>query len=225
MLVVLAQDAVNMCPMFEMTAKNGLSTNLATSVRKLLSQSIPKERKLILNQIIEFAKLKRSQSESLQLVFICTHNSRRSQLAEVWAQTAANIFGVNARCSSGGVEVTAFYPMAIRTLADAGFLTEYESTPNPMIQIRQSEEAAPMLCRSKLFDDVSIPQSGFAAIMTCSEADENCPFIPGAEIRIPLRYEDPKIFDGTESAASAYRERSEQIGAEMLYLFSKISNS
>lgn len=82
-----------------------------------------------------------------------------------------------------------------------------------------------MLCRSKLFDDVSIPQSGFAAIMTCSEADENCPFIPGAEIRIPLRYEDPKIFDGTESAASAYRERSEQIGAEMLYLFSKISNS
>jgi arsenate reductase (thioredoxin) len=211
--------------MFEMSEKNGVSSTLAATLRRLLSQPIPKERKVHLNEIVEYAKSKRLNDEPIQVVFICTHNSRRSQLAEVWAQTAANLFGVEARCFSGGVEVTAFNSNAIQALAKAGFLTEYQSTENPEIQIRQSEEAAPILCTSKLFDDASIPKSGFAAIMTCAEADENCPFIPGAEIRIPLRYEDPKISDGTESAGAVYQERSEQIGTEMLYVFSKISAS
>ena len=58
--------------------------------------------------------------------------------------------------------------------------------------------------------------------MTCSHADENCPFIPGAEIRIPVRYDDPKAFDGTDLMEAKYLERSKEIATEMLYVFSKI---
>ena len=60
--------------------------------------------------------------------------------------------------------------------------------------------------------------------MTCSHADGNCPFIAGAEKRIPITYEDPKLFDNTEQQAAKYEERSLQIATEMLYIFSQIKN-
>ena len=58
--------------------------------------------------------------------------------------------------------------------------------------------------------------------MTCSDADESCPVITGAEYRTTIKYEDPKQFDGTPQAEAGYEERSRQIGTEMLYVFSKV---
>ncbi|HJY11282.1 MAG TPA: hypothetical protein VJ304_00760, partial [Flavobacterium sp.] len=66
------------------------------------------------------------------------------------------------------------------------------------------------------------PKSGFAAIMTCSQADGGCPFIIGAEKRIAVTYEDPKVFDKTDEQTEKYQERSLQIANEMFYIFSKI---
>ena len=61
--------------------------------------------------------------------------------------------------------------------------------------------------------------------MTCSQANANCPFIPGAEKRIPITYEDPKEFDNTPQQIKKYQERSNQIATEMLYVFSQINTN
>ncbi|SEJ21392.1 hypothetical protein SAMN04488018_1172 [Myroides marinus] len=58
--------------------------------------------------------------------------------------------------------------------------------------------------------------------MTCSQADEGCPYIAGANLRLPIMYEDPKISDGTEEQMKVYRDRSLEIGAEMFYVMSQI---
>ena len=58
--------------------------------------------------------------------------------------------------------------------------------------------------------------------MTCSHAEENCPYIPGTEARIPVMYDDPKAFDGTALETAKYDERCQQIAAEMFYVFSQI---
>jgi protein-tyrosine phosphatase/arsenate reductase len=56
--------------------------------------------------------------------------------------------------------------------------------------------------------------------MTCSDAEENCPFIPGVDLRIGTTYDDPKAFDGTQLQDEKYQERSSQIALECLYVFS-----
>ena len=64
----------------------------------------------------------------------------------------------------------------------------------------------------------------FAAVMTCAHADENCPFIPGAEQRIPVRYKDPKAFDDTpEEKVAGIANKSIEIATEMHYIFSSIA--
>lgn len=76
----------------------------------------------------------------------------------------------------------------------------------------------------KKYDNIFNPSTGFAAIMTCSQAEGDCPFILGAEKRIPVTFEDPKISDATPEQTRIYRERSLQIGAEMFYVFSQINH-
>jgi arsenate reductase (thioredoxin) len=159
-----------------------------------------------------------------KLNFICTHNSRRSQFAQIWGQTLAGYFDLPIECFSGGVEVTEFNPRAVRALKRDGFLIEREGEENPLYSIRTSIDSEPYFAFSKCYDDQSNPESEFAAIMTCDHADENCPFILGAEIRIPLRYEDPKLFDGTIQEEEKYSERSRQIGSELFFCFQLVKS-
>tara|TARA_R100000655_G_scaffold48441_1_gene85850 strand:- start:193 stop:612 length:420 start_codon:yes stop_codon:yes gene_type:complete len=136
---------------------------------------------------------------------------------------ASDYYNVPARCFSGGTEATAFFPQAIVTLSDSGFGIDEKPGDNPQITVDTG--ASSKTFYSKIFDDEQNPTKNFAAVMTCSHADENCPFIVGAESRIPLNYEDPKSFDDTPEMAEKYMERSDQIGSEMLYAFQKaISN-
>ena len=58
--------------------------------------------------------------------------------------------------------------------------------------------------------------------MTCNSADEACPIVFGAELRIPVKYEDPKVFDGTEKQEKKYAERSLEIAQEMWWVFGSI---
>ena len=94
---------------------------------------------------------------------------------------------------------------------------------NPVYAVKFSDNNNPLICFSKKFDAEFNPTSNFAAVMTCSHADENCPFIAGAEQRIPVRYDDPKAFDNTSQQSEKYQERSLQIATEMKYIFSNIS--
>jgi arsenate reductase (thioredoxin) len=207
--------------------KNGSKTfnpALEKTIASLDMGSIPVARKAILQQLIDYLKQKFSKGETPCLVFICTHNSRRSQFAQIWAQVAAVYYGFDVKCFSGGVEVTAFNKTAVETLKKAGFdvKVENEEDNNPVYNIHFAEGIPVIKAFSKLFDDPANPDKGFAAVMTCSDADENCPFVPGCEIRIPLLYDDPKVFDSTPQEAEKYKERSIQIATEMFYVFSNI---
>lgn len=195
--------------------------NTITTVKNL---QISAERKLELQPFIDFIQAKVSASKNVNLNFICTHNSRRSHLSQVWAQVAAHYYCVkNVYCYSGGTEATAMFPMAAKTLEDAGFqIVKLADAENPIYSIKYTENEHPIIGFSKTYDNNFNPKSEFAALMTCSHADENCPVILGCEQRIAVRYNDPKAFDNTPQQAEKYAERSNEIASEMLYVFSQI---
>jgi arsenate reductase len=187
-------------------------------------ERIPVERKLILQPLVDYIQTKVSHQLEVRLNLICTHNSRRSHLSQVWAQTAAAYYAIeNVFCYSGGTEATALFPMAAQTLAEFGFkIKTIAEGNNPIYAIKYAVNEPAIIGFSKTYDDDFNPQSEFVAIMTCSQADGGCPFIAGAEKRIPITFEDPKAFDNTSQQAEKYKERSLQIATELCYVFSKI---
>jgi arsenate reductase len=198
------------------------------SIDKIISTlnvaSISNERKAVLKPLIDFIQIKTLENQEIRLNFICTHNSRRSHLSQIWAQTIAHYFNLkNVFCYSAGTEATALFPMIIETLQNAGFkMNKSSESNNPRYTIMFSENEQPIIGFSKTLDDEFNPTSKFAAIMTCTQADEGCPFIAGAEKRISVPFEDPKVFDNTPQQAEKYKERSLQIATEMKYVFSQI---
>jgi arsenate reductase len=201
-----------------------LNKALHDFVSQLDTDAIPQERKQILDLLSGYIQEKVDKKKLIRLNFICTHNSRRSHLSQVWAQTMAHHFGVrNLSCYSGGTEATALFHMAAKTLEETGYkIQRLSEGKNPVYAVKFAENEHPVICFSKTMDDAFNPTSDFAAIMTCSQADEGCPFVPGAEKRIPITYDDPKAFDNTPQQAEKYSERSKQIATEMCYIFSKI---
>jgi len=197
---------------------------LTKTIKELNISSITEERKQILHSLIDYIQKKVESSDAINLNFICTHNSRRSHLSQIWAQTMASFYNINSvYCYSGGTEATAMFPMIAKTLTNQGFMVKILSEgKNPVYSIKFSENEHPVICFSKTFDDEFNPKSEFAAIMTCSHADENCPVVLGCEKRIPITFEDPKAFDGSPQQAEKYLERSLQIATELKYVFSKI---
>ncbi|NND31479.1 MAG: protein-tyrosine-phosphatase [Saprospiraceae bacterium] len=195
---------------------------LKKSIDKIRSKRIPEDRKAILQPLIDYIQHKIEANQEINLHFICTHNSRRSQFSQIWAKTAADYFRIPANCFSGGVEVTTFNETAVESIKRSGFKITAEGNTNPVYSILNSADNKPIRAFSKLFDDPINKAEKFAAIMTCSHADEDCPFIPGTEKRIAVNYEDPKAFDGTPQESAKYDERSLQIASEMFYVFSNI---
>lgn len=189
-------------------------------------ETITAERKIILQPLIDFIQDKATNKQEIRLNLICTHNSRRSHLSQVWAQTAAAHFNIkNVFCYSGGTEATALFPIVVKTLEQSGFKIKTIATgSNPIYDIKYGENQHPIIGFSKTYDDDFNPQSEFAAILTCSQADGGCPFIAGAEKRISITFEDPKAFDNTPQQAEKYQERSLQIATEMFYVFSQIKS-
>lgn len=196
---------------------------LKSTLEALSPESVSDDRKAVLKPLVSYIQSKIADGSTPKLNFICTHNSRRSQLSQVWAKAAADYYGVDVETFSGGVEVTAFNERAVASLERAGFkVAKKANGSNPFYFVFNQEAFDPITAFSKVYDDPANPKSGFAAVMTCSHADENCPFIPGADVRLPVRYEDPKAFDGTPEEAARYDERSMQIATEMCYVFSQI---
>lgn len=185
---------------------------------------ISEDRKSVLQPLIDYIQGKVNNKQEIRLNLICTHNSRRSHLSQVWAQTASAFYKVkNVTCYSGGTEATALYSMVVETLEQNGFMIKAISTGNNSIySIKFSANEHPVIGFSKTYDDIFNPESEFVAIMTCSQADGGCPFIAGAEKRIPITFEDPKVSDGTVQQKQIYQDRSLQIGTEMFYVFSQI---
>ena len=201
-----------------------LFSDIELFIKSLHPSTIAEERKVTLQPLIDFIQLKITNQEAIALNFICTHNSRRSHLSQVWAQTMAAFFGIeNVFCYSGGTEATALFPMAAKTLQNSGFQIQTLSVgKNPVYAIKYAENAHPIMGFSKRLDNDFNPKTDFAAIMTCNSANEACPLVLGAEKRIPITFEDPKAFDNTPQQAEKYHERSVQIATELLYVFSQL---
>jgi arsenate reductase (thioredoxin) len=205
-------------------SKTTLFSEIEKTIQSFDFESIPAERKIILQSLIDYIQSKVNHNAAIRLNLICTHNSRRSHLSQVWAQTAAAYYAIeNVFCYSGGTEATALFPMAAQTLTASGFqIKTIAEGKNPIYAIKYATNEPAIIGFSKTFDDDFNPQSEFAAIMTCSQADGGCPFIAGAEKRIPITFEDPKVFDNTTQQAEKYKERSLQIATELCYVFSQI---
>jgi protein-tyrosine phosphatase/arsenate reductase len=185
---------------------------------------ISDERKTLLKKISDYIQQKIDADLPVQLMYVCTHNSRRSHFGQIWAAVASNYFDIqNVHTYSAGTEATTFHPHAIAALREIGFIVVQENeSENPMYSVKFGSPTDYVSCFSKTVIDPVNPQSDFAAIMTCSDADENCPFIPGVELRIGSTYEDPKAYDGTDLQNEKYIERSLQIARECLFVFSKL---
>jgi len=196
---------------------------LANTIGNLPFIAISIERLQLLDEMAAYLLAKMKQGEEIRLNFICTHNSRRSQFSQIWAQTAAVYYGIDTACFSGGLEVTAFNERAVAALKRDGFKVVQKEGENPVYFVFYSEEEEPIVAFSKVYDDAINAPKDFAAVMTCDHADENCPVISGAERRFPLRFEDPKAFDDGPLEEKMYSERSRQIAAELFYLFKKVS--
>lgn len=184
------------------------------------ASAIPASRKEKLLSIAEYIR----SAEPARLLFICTHNSRRSLLCQAWTAALAahyNLDGVEAW--SGGTEATAFHPRAVAALRRAGFQVEKagENT-NPRYRVSFSGEGEPLTCFSKIYGHPHNPQDDFAAVMVCASADRRCPAVPGSSRRFSLPYEDPGEADGTGRETEIYDRCCRRIAVEMGYMLKEV---
>ena len=184
---------------------------------------IPQERKDKLDQVGLYLAPKLERDERVNIICVCTHNSRRSHLCQVWAKLAAMYYRIRKfNTYSGGTEVTAVNHQIVLTLENQGFnVMPLSDQSNPVYALKYDNELPAMHLFSKKYDHNYNPSEGFLAFMNCDHADKNCPTISGAEARFSINYQDPKISDGTKKQESVYLETSNLIGREMFYLFSR----
>ena len=176
-------------------------------------------------QLMEYASLFTKELKKrgeLNLNFICTHNSRRSHMAQMIAIGLIKYLHIkHFYCHSGGTEVSEIYPTTLSALKEIGFeikRSNFEEQVNPRYKIIFNEKTE-ITAYSKLYNDQSNPQGDFIAVMVCSDAEKNCPVVPGASHRVSLTYDDPKEFDGTENELKAYIDKCHEIGNELYFMF------
>jgi len=198
--------------------------NLIKAIASFSSQSISDERKEVLLSLVDYIQEKVNAGESIRLNFICTHNSRRSHLSQIWAQAMAFHVGLkNVSCYSGGTEATAIFTKVLETLTMQGFqVLKLSENDNPVVTVKFAANENPIICFSKTYDHPFNPSTQFGAVMTCNHADEGCPIVLGAEARFPIKYDDPKAYDGTPLQTEKYAERSLDIAREMWWVFSQV---
>ncbi len=204
-------------------SKHKLLPELENYISKLFqeNETIGKDRKKVLKQIAAYIQDRVTGKKQTNLMFICTHNSRRSHMGQLWAQVASIYSDIpDVMCFSGGTEETAFNIRSVRALQKAGFeIKQFTNEENPLYNIKHSNELEVVTTFSKKYSHERNPQKNFAAIMTCSDADEACPVVHGSDKRFSVQYDDPKVSDDTAEEENVYDERCRQIAREMVYLF------
>ena len=187
---------------------------------------ISEVRKEQLTTLSNYISQKIEEKEVPKLIVICTHNSRRSHLGQIWLSVGADYYGLpEIKTYSGGTEATAFNIRAVKALQRMGFsiTASDENAENPIYKITWRNDMLPYSAFSKKYNSDPNPQDKFGAIMVCTEADKGCPIISGCDFRLALPFEDPKAYDGTSLEEVKYSERAQQIGREMLFVISQVS--
>lgn len=186
---------------------------------------IPPDRQELLKKLSTYIRTKLDAAETPSLVVICTHNSRRSHFGQIWLAVAAEFYGLSEiETFSGGTEATALNKSVVSVLQDIGFDINVtrQAHSNPIYHLRWGNSSPAYQAFSKKYDSAPNPAHEFAAIMVCSEADEGCPVVEGADFRISLPFKDPKISDGTEEQEQVYAMTSREIAIQMLYIASGV---
>ena len=201
---------------------------LRSAARQAISEfdKIDSKRVATLKEAAAFIRNRTDEGKPSDLTFICTHNSRRSHLSQLWAQTAAVYYGLtNVTTYSGGTEATACNPRTVSALRRAGFsIVKSANGTNPVYLAQISENRAPVRMYSKVYSAEGNPQHDFAALFSCDQADASCPLVKGAALRLPVLFVDPKVSDNTPAETATYDERSRQIAREMFYLMSAVGS-
>lgn len=202
-----------------------LSPKVRSVCQEFEFDQIDQKRKVSLSQLGDYISNKLKENQPPKLVVICTHNSRRSHIGQIWLAVSADYYQLpDMQTFSGGTEATAFNIRAVDAFRRIGFeiIANEPKAENPVYQVRWKEGMKPYHAFSKKYEDPPNPKEAFAAIMVCAEADAGCPVVFGCDFRLALPYDDPKAFDGTELEAEKYDERVRQIGREMLFMLSKL---
>ena len=212
------------------SAEDSLLPQVESFVKERLAETaeIPEERQKELLKLSRYMATCQSAGKATKLLFVCTHNSRRSQLAQLWAKIGATRFGLKGLESfSGGTEATAMNHRTVAALERVGMeITKAEGdSANPKYSVVFSKAASPQICFSKTLTESPNPTEKFAAIMTCSSADESCPIVRGSELKLVLPYEDPKVSDDTPRESAVYNEKCKEIAREMLFIMSRVAES
>lgn len=222
-IMMTTTSMTNLAPIANEKLLNESLEAYVTNAEKDFSK-IPQERKDELEKIAAFILARVKSGEPIQLTYICTHNSRRSHFGQIWGATAAAYYNIpHVNTFSGGTEATAFNERAVAACKRVGFeIKKLTEGKNPVYEVKYAPNAEPIKLFSKLFMDQSNPQNGFCAVLTCSQADEACPVVKGASLRVSVPYEDPKMYDGQSNETDKYDERCKQIATETLYVFSQV---
>ena len=184
-------------------------------------ESIPAPDQTRIEKLSKIAEWLSSDDSNRDVIFVCTHNSRRSHMAQYWATAAAEFYDIEGiKTHSAGTESTALHPHTVEALAECGFeISSPDNTAsNPIYDIRISGMYKGQPGFSKTLTHESLPTSNFCAVMVCDEAAEACPIVPGASLRVPLSFKDPKESDKTPKRRSVYLKRSKEIGREMMWI-------
>jgi protein-tyrosine-phosphatase len=195
-------------------------------VKEIASEigTIPPERKEVLDAIAGDVTARLAAGKSADLTFICTHNSRRSHMSQIWAQTAAYYYGLDkVHTFSGGTQATACNCRTVAAMRRVGFDIEDATTgENPIYLVRYATDRPVIRAYSKLYNADDNPRRDFIALMTCSVADKSCPIVQGAVSRYAIHYVDPRLCDDTPTETTAYNERCREIAREMFYIMSEV---
>ena len=203
--------------------KGKFNLRLLSTIKTIISNEIAVSRKPILNELVKYIDSKRASESEVHLTFICTHNSRRSQFCQIWSETASAYYNKKVYCYSGGLEITEFNINAVNTIKKCGFDVIKSGSKNPTYDLYYSENKVKSISVFfKLYNDPVNKANSFAAITTCSDAEENCPFILNADKRFFLQYNDPKLFDNSPCKIEKYNECSLQIASEIFYIFRNV---
>ncbi|MEH0157406.1 protein-tyrosine-phosphatase [Limibacter armeniacum] len=206
----------------EVKAQSTLPSKVKRYLRSVEKDTlqIPEDRKQVLQETASHI----ISNSTVKLHFVCSHNSRRSQMAQLITEAIGQYYNINIEAYSGGTHATALNPRAAATLQRVGFdLKMAPGADIPQYSIQLGEET--FLMYSKKYDDMQNPKKDFIAIMVCSEADRACPIIPGATLRVALPYTDPRKFDGTEEEEKAYDIVCKQIARDLIYLMAKVKSA
>jgi protein-tyrosine-phosphatase len=205
---------------------DGLLPPLRSYVDEVVSEldSVPAERRIVLGKIASDIAARLKAGKTAELTFICTHNSRRSHMSQIWAQTAAYYYGLDrVHAFSGGTEVTACNCRTVTAMRHAGFAIRDATTgDNPLYLVQYAEDRPVIRAYSKLYHADDNPSRDFIALMTCSSADKSCPEVQGAIARHAIHYTDPRLCDDTPTETAAYNERCREIAREMFYIMADV---